>query len=384
MNHITQEHPRATALRCKERNAKWFGDRITFAFRPGSVDALRATVKALFQQHGFGEFVTEIPRPETLLKDEKSKGRKPGKRSRKADYISREFVSPNPDTPLAIHVTKVTGRDESGDDYTCLARVRIGKRDDGTGTIVPFAVARPPEGQTEFSDPVARERALSIANRVNHRLTHVVVGDVTSAIRKALESIGAMKSLGGGNNYWITAGSAERAHAFLEAIAKTLDMYYERDPKTSMGASHSKAMMAQAAQNSLEDQLKEMETELQKAIENAANPKLTKKGKPVKKTATLTHKKELVQSIGAKLTLWESVVEQRITKRLQAVRETLEQNFNTLLDSGSVSWIPELSDAEPTTPSSDEEPAPPTQRSPESDVPVAAAAPAAEEPFGWL
>jgi hypothetical protein len=373
MDHIPQETPAETIERCRKASATWYGDKVEFQYR--GVDTARSVAKAIFALHGFEEFVVQDPRPETILKDTAKRGSTP------AGYICREFVSPLPDTPLAIHTTKVTGKDESGDEYHCLARNRIGHRaDPHTGEQVPFVTARPPEGQTEFRDSLARDRAVWIADAANHRLNHVLTSDASAATRKALESIGCVKSIGGGNNYWVPAAVAERVHAFLEEVATKLGAYYLRVAITSLGSPSNKASFAQAAQAGLEDDVAKLEKELEKALTDAANPTINKKtGKPRRKTATLTHKVELAQTIQSKIALYRAVIDNRLTKRLNDLSTKLEDNFTTLLNGGEVLWVDETKAAPP---SSDEEPAPATQPSPSGEAELAAA-PELKDPFGW-
>lgn len=373
--HLKQETPAETIARCEKHGAKWLGDKVEFRYV--GVDAPRATAKAIFEQHGFGDFVVEDPRPETVLKDTSKRGSTPD------GYIQRPFVSPLPDTPIAIHVTRVTGKDESGDKYDCLARVRIGHRKDpATGDMVPFAMAKPPEGQTQFSDSAARDRALWIANGTNHRLNHVLTSDASAATRKALESIGCAKSLGGGNNYWVPAACGERVHAFLDAVAAKLGAYYLRTPITTLGAPHAKQAFAQAAQVSLEDDVADLEKKFEDALHDAKNPTINKKsGKPRKKTATYQHKVELAQAIQAKVALYLNVIDSRLVQRLNALAKKLEDNFTVLLDGGEVLWTDETKGAPP---SSEDAPAPTTERSPGSGAAeLAAAGPELKDPFGW-
>jgi len=372
MTHLKQETPAQTIERCQKHGADWLGDKVEFRYV--GVDTSRAIAKAIFAQHGFADFVVQDPRPETVLKDTAKRGTTP------EGYFSRPFVSPNPDTPLAIHVTYVSGKDESGDKYDCRARNRIGQRTDPTsGDTVPFITAKPPEGQTSFKDPVARDRALWIAEAANHRLNHILTSDASASTRKALESVGCVKSLGGGNNYWVPAGVAERVHAFLDAVASKLGAYYLRTPITTLGAPHAKTAFAQAAQVSLEADLGDLEAQFDKALADATSPTINKKsGKPRKKTATITHKIELLQAVGAKCDLYEGVIEKRLLGRLKALRSKLEANFTKLLNGDDVLWLKD--DAKEAPPSSDEAPVV-TERSPGSvDV---AAGPELSDPFGW-
>lgn len=390
---IIQETPAETQLRCDKAGAEWLGDRVTFAYAKGSVDLPRARVRALFERHGLEKHLTADPRPETLLKAAAKAGKRP------KGYLSRAFVSPLPDTPLAIHVTRVTGKDESGDEYSCLARVRIGHRQDPTtGSTVAFATAKPPEGQSVFADDTARNRAVWIAGHVNHQLTHVLTAEVLRALRAALSELGCAKSLGGGNNFWVPQGLSKRVHDFLRDLQAETGIYFERSPQTTLGAPQERATMAAAATVSLTDDLAALEAKLATEIEAAQNPTLTAKGNPIKRDNYIEARIETLREVQGKLALYERVVESRVIKRLDTLRSTLDAHYRTLLGGGDVlGWEPELwSDdegedeggeaASVAPPSSDEEPSPTTQRSvpaPGSEPLAAAAADDDEDPFAW-
>lgn len=328
------ETPAETRARCAEHNAEWLGDRIEF--RPRGIDAPRALAKRIFEEHSFGDYVEAAPRPDSVLKAAAREGSNP------TGYMTRKFVSPNKDTAVAIHVTLVTGRDESGDEYRCLARVRVGQLEDpATGLTQPAAIARPPEGATEYSDPAARDRAVWIAERANHVLHNVGNAHVSDAIRKALLSVGAVQSLGGGNNFYVPVGVAERVHAFMSEISTRLGLYYVRDPKTTLGAHHEREVIAEAAERSLTDDLDNMRKELELALEKSQNPTLTADGKPKKRHASLKHQIHKLQVMSTKMGLYRDIVERDILAPMAELRGTIEEHFKTILtaDGGSLDWV---------------------------------------------
>ena len=249
--NITLETPSETRERCKAHGAEWLGDRMSF--KQSGSSFRRSLVRAVFEAHGFGMHLPAEPKPEAQLKRAAREGRTP------KGYITRPFVSPNPDTPMAIHVTKVSGSGEAGDEYDCQARVRIAHRQDPvTGEATPFAVAKPPEGQTEFADSTARERAIWIANHCNVLLHEAQNKDIGLWIRSVFSGVGAAQALGGGNNYWVPAVLCDDLHALMVELATRFGVHYERDPKTTLGPAHTKALFAQAAERSLSDGVAEM------------------------------------------------------------------------------------------------------------------------------
>lgn len=391
MKPIIQETPQETQIRCDRAGAQWLGDRVTFAYQRGSVDLPRDTLRAIFARYGLEECLTADPRPETLLKAAARQGKRP------KGYLSREFVSPLPDTPISIHVTRVEGTDESGDEYTCLARVRIGYRDDpaNPGCKIFFATARPPEGQAAFADETARDRAVWIAAHVNHQLTHVLTSEALDAIRKAVERMSCVKSLGGGNNYFVPTATAKRVHDFLRDLQTETKLYFERSPQTTLGSVQERAVMGQAAQVSLLDDLEDLESKLAQEIEAAANPTKTRTGKVRTRDHYIQARIDSLREVQGKLALYESVVEQRVTQRISRVRDTLEKHFTTLLGGGEViDWTPSVGGHEgdvPSVPSPAEEssePKPSTQRSvtaPPSSEALAAAPTSVtdSDPYSW-
>ncbi len=210
---MDMETPQETQARCDRAGAEFFGDRLEF--RAGGASVERKIARGIFEKHGLAAALPADPKPDTALSRAMREGRKP------KGYLTKKFVSPNADTPLAIHITKVgAGHGEAGDEYTCHARVRVSHRVEtdpvtGADITVPFAVAKPPEGQSEFTDVTARDRAIAIAQQANHLLSHAENKDLGAWLRAALESLFAVQSLGKGNNYNVPRRSVETAHAIL-------------------------------------------------------------------------------------------------------------------------------------------------------------------------
>lgn len=329
---VELETPAETIERCDKQRADWLGDRVEYAFVK-SVDAPRAAAIAIFERHGFKGVIPERPKAESILKSAAREGRQ------SKGYITREFVSPNKDTPIAIHVTRVTGEGEGGDDYSCLARVRIGQRRGLTGVDEPYCVARPPDGQSEFPDSTARERALWIAERANHLLDHVATKDVSDAMRVTLRAMGAVQSVGGGNNYYVPVSVAARAHALLSDCKSELGIYYLRDPKTTLGAKHEREVIQQAAATSFSDDLRELQERLTLETEKAKNPTLHQRtGTPLSRTATLKRQIEELKKLGTRIELYKGLVEERILGPLAQTRALYEEAFGQILSGDDVTW----------------------------------------------
>lgn len=338
---VELETPAETIERCQKQGAEWLGDRVEYAFTK-SVDAPRAAAIAIFERHGFKGVIPERPKAESILKSAGREGRQP------KGYITREFVSPNKDTPIAIHVTRVTGEGEAGDEYSCLARVRIGQRRAATGFDEPYCVARPPDSQSEFPDETARQRALWIAERANHLLDHVATKDVSDAMRLALRTMGAVQSVGGGNNYYVPVALCQRVHALLSDCKDELEIYYLRDPKTTLGAKHEREAMQQAAETSFSDDLKLLYERLVLETNKAKHPTLHQKtGTPLSRTATLTRQIEELKKLGTRLDLYKGIVEERILSPLAKTRALYEKAFAEILNGDDVSFGTEDSMALP-------------------------------------
>lgn len=348
-----------TLERCDQYHAKWLGDRIEFAVT--GVYVPRRDALKVFQEHGFASLVERPLKPDSALKAASRRGRNP------KGYLVREFVHPNPDTPMAIHVTEVTGDDESGDEYTCLARVRIGNLGlDEDGNTIVQARAFPPEGQSQFPDEEARKRAEDIAQQANSLLENMDASQLGKALRAAVEQAGGSKSLGGGNNYYVIHHNAPALHAFMDECRVRLGIYYLRDPKTTMGAAHDVAVMQDAGKRKLTEELAEMKERLQREIEEAKSPSLTAKGKPKSREGYIKRQLENMQQLGNKLSLYKEVIEASVMTPLQETQELYQRHFRSLLQGQVVDFLDEEEEPEPVaeTRTSDASPPPASEAPP--------------------
>jgi hypothetical protein len=351
-----------TRERCTVHGAIWYGDRLEYTV-PGRVFKSQA-VRAVFANHDMDRHLPSEPRPDSQLKRAAREGHNPN------GMVSRAATSPIPDTPMAILVYRVDGTDESGDEFSCLARVRIAYRTDpATGTAEAFASALPPQGQTEFGDSEARDRAIWIATRCNELLGGDVHNkDLGLWTRAALKGAGAAQSIGGGNNFYAPEMLCDKLHDFMTDLSSRGMIHgYVRDPKTSLGALHEKAVMADCAQRSLGDEIAKVNTELKGAIEKAAGTR--------KQTAYLKNQNVKIREIQNRIALYKDILEERLVRPLQEATELYRQHFTTLLDGGTVSWADAKPADEPTESEAPEAPA----EAPASDAGevLAASAPAA-------
>lgn len=334
MDNIKVETIEETQARCHANGATWLGDRVEFGVN--GVDVPRDVAIKVFEEHGFASLVQRAPKPDSALKAASRRGRNP------RGFLVREFVHPNADTPLAIHVTEVTGDDESGDEYTCLARVRIGQLGlDKDGNTVLKARAFPPEGQSEFPCDDAMLRAEDIAEHANHLLENMDASQLGKALRAAVEQAGGSKSLGGGNNYYVIAHNAPAVHDFMSECAERLGVYYLRDPKTTMGASHDRAVMQDAGKRKLGEELADMKARLTREIEESKSPSLTSKGKPKSREGYLKRQLENMQELGRKLALYKEVIEASVMAPLQETQELYQQHFRRLLEGQPIDFVDE-------------------------------------------
>lgn len=326
MTSIKLETPTETQARCAKFGETWLGDRVEF--KVGGVSCKRSLVRALFDRHGYTEHVPADPKAEACTKRAAREGRKP------KNYIAREFVSANSDTPMAIQIASVTGAGETGDSFTCLARVRIGARlDPTTGLSEPFALAKPPEGKVDYDDETARVWAEDIAARANVLMHEAQNKDMGIWMRAILSGIGAAQSLGGGNNYYVPAVLCEQLHTFMAECSTSLGLHYLRDPKTTMGASHEKAAMAAAATVSMDDKISEMTERLKDEIKKSQGKR--------KRDAVHEGQLELIRTEASRLKLWRGVVEDRYLAKFDKASKLLEEHYNTLLSGGNIGFAGE-------------------------------------------
>jgi hypothetical protein len=285
-------------------------------FKPRDVDVSRAAAKAAFEAFGFGASVRE-PRADTVLKRATREGRKP------KGYDVKEFVRPNKDTALAFGVYRIdpiTG--ETGDEHSCVARVRLEKRYNvDAQQEETLAVARPPEGKAECSDPIAWRRANEIAAHANHLLLNVQNTDLGNAIRDAAKAIGAAKTLGGGNNYVVPPAIAQRWHDFMVDLNR-IGIWSGRIPLLKDSPA-SATMVCESAKASLEADLRDLKERLRAAI--------GKQDATRGRTASLTKQTELAEALREKGRLYMELLGDQISE-LQSLIDTFNGHFNALLN----------------------------------------------------
>jgi hypothetical protein len=329
MPKFVLETPSETRDRCAAHGAEHLGDRIEWSPERNRLYP-RGTVAALFEDHGMGYAVPRDSKPVSLLNKAGRSGHTP------AGMLTREFVSPNPDTPSALHVSRVSGSGEAGDEFTCLARVRLEWHPDAaTGESRQVAVALPPEGQTEYADRAAADRAAWIAGRYNELTINLPGGDLSKWIGDALEGTGGVKSVGGGNNYFVPPAAADRVHAFLSAVAGATGLHYVRDPKTTLGASHDRAVIGQSAEASLSAKIAELRDDLRAAVATAADPDAKRQ------PAFLARRIAAAVELRDKIAMYRAVLDASAVAPLDEAAELFRQHFATLADggSGSDAWF---------------------------------------------
>jgi hypothetical protein len=318
MTDPKHETPEDTLASC---GTNWLSD--LSMFKPRNVDVSRAVAKSTFENFSFGACVKE-PRAETVLKRATREGRKP------KGYDVKEFVRPNKDTPLSFGIYRidpVTG--ETGDEHACVARVRLEKQfNQDAQQEETIAVARPPEGKAECDDHTAWKRANEIADHANHLLLYVQNTDLGNAVRDAAKTIGAAKSLGGGNNYIVPTGIAQRWHDFMGDLNK-IGIWSGRIPLLKDSPA-SATMVCESAKASLEADLRELKEKLKQAI--------TKQDGERGRKASLTKQVAYAEALREKGKLYMELLGDQISE-LQTLIDTFNNHFNQLLNGEK---LPEL------------------------------------------
>jgi len=332
-NNVTLESPAETVERCKATSADWYGDKIEFGFLDKKATTSRTMFYGLCERHGYASHIPKEPRPEALLYSAATARKLKG-------YLIAKFVSPNKDTPLAIGINRMRGHDESGDEIDCRARLRLSVRHNpATGLDERYAVARPPEGKAVFEDELARDRAMAIASAANERMHVLINREAAGMLRTILDKTGCAKSLGGGNNYYVSTGVAPELHDFLVDLTKNITgFHYERNPRTSQGATHTRAVMGQAVKASLTSGIDDLKKALQARIAASVREFTRSNGtKGVKKqTASLEFNLDEVRAFGAKMQAFQCCLDVGVLKQMNDVRELYSSHLKTLLDGGEV------------------------------------------------
>jgi len=211
------------------------------------IDVARVGARGVFTGAGFGaQLIGELAASSALT-------RAVGEVSRPKGLIVQAFARPKGDTAAAFGIYVVNGRDdESGDEHTCGARVRV---DRATGQIV----ALPPEGSTGIK--VALDLAEQITARAEHLRTHCETGDITNAMVSAIKALSGVPLRKWGGFYLLPPTSCRRWLALkpgLESLGVeviTMELY---DAPGAM------ATASAAASGALEADIAELLTDLDK------------------------------------------------------------------------------------------------------------------------
>jgi len=319
MTDPKHETPEDTLASCGEN---WLSD--LSMFKPRNVDVSRAVAKSTFENFNFGVCVRE-PRAETILKRASREGRKP------KGYDVREFARPDKTTTTmafgVYRVDPISG--ETGDEHSCQARVRLEKRfNQDAQREETVAVARPPEGKVECEDKTAWRRACEIADHANHLLLFVQNSDLGNSIRDAAKTIGAAKTLGGGNNYVVPPAIAQRWHDFMVDLNK-IGIWSGRIPLLKDSPA-STTMVQESAKASLEADLRDLKERLKTAIQKQDSERGRK--------GSLSKQVEMAEALREKGKLYMELLGDQIGE-LQGLIDVFNGHFNRLLDGDK---LPEL------------------------------------------
>lgn len=238
------------------RGAQHIGDLVSW--NAEGIDVPRDKGLAVFEAAGMGvhwpaiEPGTALYRGVQNVRPPRPKKDAPGPR-----LDTRAFARPNPDTPVAYGVYQVDPRDgESGDRYTCGARVRV----DPNSKVV---VAMAPE------DEPAIDEALALANRIadeaNHLIRFAESRDVTNAMVGVIKVLCGVPFRTRGGVYLVPPSKCGVWRAMLPGLRElgvdpiTVDMY--DSPLATVAAATSAKSALEADIAALRDELKKAVTE---------------------------------------------------------------------------------------------------------------------------
>lgn len=181
------------------------GIEVSWSFGDGDAEAVtlpRSLVQDILRKNGLDADLLELPDADTALRTAQQvvKGRS-------KDLVIAELRRPNKDTPRAVGVYQVQGKEgESGDDMVCGARVRV-----ENGRVC----ALPPEGSQEIAPCMVVAKDLErisnslIDNAVNRDISNVLVSIGWS-------SYWITRRRNSGGVYFIPAG--KKAEQFLSVL----------------------------------------------------------------------------------------------------------------------------------------------------------------------
>lgn len=186
---------------------------------------------------------------------------KPGKGTGGDRYDVRSLARPNPDTPVAYGIYRVEGRrGESGDKFTCGARVRV-------DTVQRVIVGLAPENEP------AIDEALAIANRIadhaNHLLQFAETRDVSNAMAAVVRELAGVPFRDNGGMYLLPPAQCAVWRALMPGLRElgvepiAIDMY---DSPNAVAAAGS------AAKGALEKDIGALMQELRQAQDAGMRP----------------------------------------------------------------------------------------------------------------
>lgn len=291
------------------RGGTHIGDLVSWNAR--SIDVSRDRGRAVFESAGLGEHWPNIEPGTALYRGvQHVRPPKPSKNDTGPRLDVRAFAKPNADTPVAYGVYLVEPRaGESGDRYTCGARVRV---DPQTKLVVALA----PE------DASAIDEALAVANKIadqaNHLLGFAETRDVSNAMVNVVRSLAGVPFRDNGGMYLVPPGKCGIWRALMPGLRElgvdpiAIDMY---DSPNAVAAASG------AAKSALEKDIAALRDELQKAVSEGM------------RKAPLKRRLEDCDALSARVELYRGVLQSTADELLGAaakVREGLARELDAV------------------------------------------------------
>lgn len=264
------------------------------------VDMSRELAREIFESEGFGHLAPTIEPASALTRA----GNEVPKASK---ILVRAFARPRKDSPIALGFYVQEARDgESGDGYTCGARVRI--------TSMKGAIALPPEAADSIDTAIAQ--AEQAAKRANHIMQNAQTVDVSTALIAAVKELGAIPLRDRGGFYLVPVSACDKWRRFTAKFSAhgiepiTIEMH---DAPSNVKAA------ASAVRGSLESEIAELTTDLEKAETEGM------------KTGSIERRVKMCEDLTAKAELYRNVLQDAasgIAARLASLRAGFMSEMN--------------------------------------------------------
>lgn len=255
------------------------------------VDVPREEVRAIFEREGFMNVAAELEPASALRRAVGETGKVPG-------LVVNEFALPiKGSAAFGVYVVQANSG-ETGDGYTCGARVRINAQG--------RAVAMAPEGGVSIEEALVH--AENITERANHLMAHAKTVDVSGALISAVKTLGGIPLRDRGGFYLIPVPSCERWRRLAAAVEPfgirqiLIEMH---DAPSNMKA------VAGAAKSSLEEEIGKLKEDLEKAL-----------GEGMRKSS-LDRRIRACEALVAKADLYRNVLQEAagsIEKKVEALK----------------------------------------------------------------